>query len=59
MTTSVFIYTQGNKQVSVNTPSGEKIISPNTSPVMVAAIHGEQEISIKETGEFIDLIKKD
>ena len=52
MTTTVMIATQGNKEVSINTPSGRMVLPPGRW--FSLGIHGEQTLTIKEVGEFVD-----
>ena len=52
MTTTVMIATQGNKEVSIETPNGRMVLPPRRW--FSLGIHGEQTLTIKETGEFVD-----
>lgn len=52
MTTTVMIATQGNKEVSIDTPNGLMVLPPGRW--FTLGIHGEQTLTLKETGEFID-----
>ena len=52
MTTTVMIATQGNKQVSIETPNGRMTLPPGRW--FTLGIHGEQALTIKESGEFVD-----
>jgi hypothetical protein len=52
MTTTVMIATQGNKEVSIETPNGRMVLPPGRW--FSLGIHGEQTLTIKETGEFKD-----
>jgi hypothetical protein len=51
MTTTVLIGTQGNKEVAVETPNGRMVLPPGRW--FTLGIHGEQTLTIKETGEFV------
>jgi hypothetical protein len=52
MTTTVMIATQGNKEVSIETPNGRMVLPPGRW--FTLGIHGEQTLTIKETGEFVN-----
>jgi len=52
MTTTVMIATQGNKEVSIETPTGRAVLPPGRW--FSLTIHGDQALTIKETGEFVD-----
>ena len=52
MTTTVMIATQGNKEVSIETPNGRMVLPPGRW--FTLGIHGEQTLTLKETGEFQD-----
>lgn len=52
MTTTVMIATQGNKEVSIETPNGRMVLPPGRWVSL--GIHGEQALTIKETGDFVD-----
>lgn len=51
MTTSVVIAVSGNKEVLIETPSGDLALKPGGW--ITLNIHGEQKLSIKEYGEFV------
>jgi hypothetical protein len=52
MTTTVMIATQGNKEeVSIETPNGRAVLPPGRWVTL--NIHGEQTLTIKETGDFV------
>ena len=51
MTTTVLIATQGNKEVSIETPNGRMVLPPGRW--FSLGIHGDQALVIKETGEFV------
>lgn len=52
MTTTVMIAVQGNKEVSIETPAGRMVIPPGKW-VHGLLIHGEQSLTIAETGGFV------
>ena len=52
MTTTVMIATQGNKEVSIETPNGRMVLPPGRW--FTLGIHGEQTLTLKEIGEFKD-----
>lgn len=52
MTTTVLIGTQGNKAVRIETPNGPAALLPGRW--FTLTIHGDQCLSIHETGEFIN-----
>lgn len=52
MTTTVLIGTQGNKEVEIMTPNGRMVLTPGRWATL--AIHGEQMLSVKETGDFVN-----
>lgn len=51
MTTTVLIGTQGNKEVEIMTPNGRMVLKPGRWATLT--IHGEQTLSVKETGDFV------
>lgn len=51
MTTKVLIGTQGNKEVSIDTPQGRMVLAPGRW--FELNIHGEQKLTIQETGDFV------
>ena len=53
MTTTVMIAVQGNKEVSIETPTGRMVLPPGKW-VHGLQIHGEQSLKIAETGGFVD-----
>ena len=53
MTTTVMIAVQGNKEVSIETPTGRMVLPPGKW-VHGLTIHGEQTLKIAETGAFVD-----
>jgi hypothetical protein len=53
MTTTVMIAVQGNKEVSIETPTGRMVLPPGKW-VHGLQIHGEQSLRISETGGFVD-----
>jgi hypothetical protein len=53
MTTTVMIAATGNKEVSIETPNGRMVLPPGKW-VHGLTIHGEQTLTIKETGGFVD-----
>lgn len=52
MTTTVLIGTAGNKEVEILTPNGRMVLPPGRW--LQLGIHGDQSLSIKETGDFVD-----
>lgn len=52
MTTTVLIGTQGNKEVSIQTPQGRMVLPPGRW--FTLSIHGDQQLEIKEAGEFVN-----
>lgn len=52
MTTTVLVGTTGNKEVLLKTPNGDLIVKPGAW--LTVTIHGEQQLSIQETGEFVN-----
>ena len=53
MTTTVMIAVQGNKEVSIETPTGRMVLPPGKW-VHGLQIHGEQSLKIAETSGFVD-----
>lgn len=51
MTTTILIGTQGNKAVQVDTPIGTLTLQPGAWTQ--TAIHGDQSLTIREVGEFV------
>lgn len=52
MTTTVMIAAQGNKEVSIETPNGRMVLPPGRW--FTLHIHGDQALTIRETGDFVD-----
>lgn len=52
MTTTVMIATQGNKEVAIQTPNGRMVLPPGRW--FSLGIHGDQTLTIHETGGFVD-----
>jgi hypothetical protein len=53
MTTMVMVAVQGNKEVAIATPNGRMVLPPGKW-VSNLGIHGEQALTISETGGFVD-----
>lgn len=51
MTTTVHIAVSGNKQVLVTTQAGKTRMQPGSHHTFT--VHGEDEISVKELGDFV------